>query len=324
MIPQFNSIILDVVVVVLLLTIIAIGAFKGIKHIAINFGLFLVSLALSLTPLTNIIKNTIINLFFHKIELGAGVGDEIKIGVSMSYRLIAALILTLLLYVILRLIKLIIVMMYKRRKLKSNQLISPPRRVSRVTGAIFSFFFNGIMFIFLLSLFALPMVGGNKTLNSSYIAKHIERSDDFIIELVTDDTDLVKEKILVKVLNADILLKVNQQDAEAMKNIYELVESGKFMPEDLSEPQKQVDYLYSVLMYVEKFALDENGLEIDGFEKFVERTRDAVEKSVNQINTLHGKQSPIDAKNTLAVANLIKKIGLEKTAIIFESIFVMK
>ena len=40
MIPQFNSIILDVAVIVVLLAVIALGAFKGIKHVSINFVLF--------------------------------------------------------------------------------------------------------------------------------------------------------------------------------------------------------------------------------------------------------------------------------------------
>ena len=323
MIPQFNSIVLDVVVVVLMLTIIAIGAFKGIKHIAINFGLLLVSFALSLSSLTNVVKKPIVDLLSSNIVFGAGVGDETKLATALLYNLLAALILAILLYVVLRLIKFIIVMIMKRQKAKRNELMSSPGKVSRITGALFSLVFNGVLFVLLLSIFAMPLVGGNKTLESGYVAKHVEKLDDLVIESLTDEGDLIKEKVIIKLLHGDVLFKVGLEDASAMKMILELVENGKLVPEDLNEPQKQIDYLHSVLTFLKSHALDENGLEVDGFEKMVEISRNIISKSINQMNTLHGSAAPIEAKNTLAVANLLKDVGLKETVAIFESIFVI-
>ena len=48
------------------------------------------------------------------------------------------------------------------------------------------------------------------------------------------------------------------------------------------------------------------------------------EKAINQMNSLHGEQEPIEAKNTLAISNLVKKLGLKESAETFETIFVMK
>lgn len=323
MIPQFNSIILDVVVVVLLLSVIALGAFKGIKHIAINFALFIGSLALSLTSLTNVIKSTITSLLASKINFGAGVADEVKVGMALLYNLIAALLLAILFYVILRLLKAIICFVIKRKKLKLNQLPSTPNKISRITGALFSLVFNGAFVIVLLSIFALPLVGGNKTMDSGYVAKHVEKADDAILDAIMDE-NLLEEKLLVKLVRGDVLVKVSDEDARAIVKISELVGGGKLIPEKIEEPQVNLDYLHAVLLFINNQALDENGVEVDGFEKAVELTRDAVAKAINQMNSLHGEQEPIEAKNTLAISNLVKKLGLKESAETFETIFVMK
>ena len=323
MIPQFNSIILDVAVIVILLAVIALGAFKGIKHVSINFVLFMGSLALALTSLTNIVKEPILAILSEKIKLGAGVGDEAKLGAYFLYPLMASLILAVLVYVVLRLLKCLIVMIARRKMVKANKLPPSPGKKSRIFGALFSLVFNGALVVILLSILNTPLVGLDKTMETSKVATHVASLDDLVIELVSDD-ELLDEKVLIKLVRGDVLVAVSDQDAQAIADISELIAKGGLIPEKLDEPQKAVDALHSVLLFVTNHALDDEGVERDGFEKAVELTRDLVAKSVNKMNTLNAGQAAIEAEDTLAVSNLIRKLGLAEAAATFEAVFVIK
>lgn len=323
MIPQFNSIILDVAVIVILLAVIALGAFKGIKHVSINFVLFAGSLALAFTSLTNVVKAPILALLSDKIKLGAGVGDEAKLGAYFLYPLMAALILAILVYVVLRLLKCLIVMIAKRKMIKANKLPPTPGKKSRIFGALFSLVFNGALVVVLLSILNTPLVGLDKTMESSKVATHVANLDDMIIEAVCDE-ELLDEKVLIKLLRADVLVAVSEEDAKAMEDIAELIAKGGIVPEKLDEPQQILDDMHAVLLFITNHALDENGVERDGFEKAVELSRDLVAKAVNKMNALNAGQPAIEAENTLAVANLIRKLGLEEAVITFEAVFVIK
>ena len=56
MIPQFNAVILDIAVVLVLLAITAFGVLKGVKHASINFLLLAGSAVLSFTSIVSFLK----------------------------------------------------------------------------------------------------------------------------------------------------------------------------------------------------------------------------------------------------------------------------
>lgn len=320
MLPQFNALVLDVIVIVLLLSLIALGVFKGIKHIAINFVLLIGSIALSFTSVTNVLKVQIVQLLSSNIKLGIGVGDEVKLGIYVAYTFIAALILTILFYVILRLLKYLIVVLIKRNMLKNNKLPKITTKLSRIFGGIFSLVFNGALFIVMLCLFTTPLIGGNKTSDSSYVTKHIVKLDDLLLDAISED-ELLQEKIMVKLVKGDLIENVDDETAKSFKGLSELVNSNKLTPENLDNPQEIVNSLHDVLYIVVNHGLDENKVEIDGFEKVVELTRNMANASVNAINGLHTSEEKLVANNTLATYNLLVELGLQESADIFERVF---
>jgi hypothetical protein len=115
MLPIFNGLILDVAVIAILLTLIAIGSFKGILHTAINYVLLVLSVLLSFLPILNFVKMPLMQLIASILDLGV-VSPEYKLGVYMLYPLFASLILILILYVVLRLIKYLFVMMIEKKR----------------------------------------------------------------------------------------------------------------------------------------------------------------------------------------------------------------
>lgn len=326
MIPLFNAIILDVAVVAIVLLIIFFGALKGIKHTLINFVLLAGSIALSFTSFLNVVKAPIMNLLSDKIVLGAGVANEIKLGMHMTYNFLASFVLTLLFYLIFRLVKVLICMMIKRRNLKANKLPVRVNKVSRFLGGVFGLIFNGALVVIFLSIFATPLVGGDKTLENSYVSKYVEDLDDMIVKLIVDEkeADVFETKILVNLLKGNLYSKVSVESVEDLQDISKLVESGKFIPTNLENVNEVLDHMYHILNFVNTHALDEKGLEVDGFEKAVALTRDMVSNSINEFNSLKGEGPLIEAEKTLAIQNQLKKLGLTEAATTFENVFVIK
>lgn len=322
MIPQFNAIVLDVIVIVMLLSIVALGAFKGIKHISIDFTLLAGSIALSFSSLTKPLKSYIIELLAPNIKLGAGISNEVKLGVNFLYLAMASLVLTVLVYILLRLIKYLVFMLLKKNMIKRNQLPKYPDVVSRILGGVFSLIFNGALFIVLLSGFANPFVGGDKTVNSSFVTKYVIQVEDVVIKDLIKDP-LAETKLVLKVVKGDLFAEISDKDAQNFIGLSTLVSEGKLVPDSLENVQDVLDGMYNLLSLVSSHALDEEGIEVDGFEKAVELTRNLVTDSINAMNSLNTSGEKITAKNTLAISNLLKKVVKNEIVDIFESVFVI-
>lgn len=323
MLPQFNPIVLDVIVVVALLFLLVLGAFKGIKHVLINFALLAGSIALSFSPVTTVIKVYIIELLQGFIEFGAGASNELKLGVTVSYMFMASMILTLVLYILLRLFKSLIEMVIKRKQLKANKLPRMPRAPSRILGGLFSLILNGSLVLVLLSVFTNPLVGGNKTSDITYVTKEIDKLDDKVISLISDN-ELIDEHIILRLVRGDFFVATTDEDAKTFASVATLVNDKALMPSDLSNIQENLDGLRNLLSFVVTHGLDEDGLERDGFEKTVELTRNLVTNIVNQMNTLNESEDPINATGTLAISNLLNKLGLSDCVKIFQETFVIQ
>lgn len=315
MLPVFNGLILDVAVIVILLMIIAIGSFKGILHTAINFLLLSLSVFLSFMSFTNLLKRPIIQLISSIIELGV-ITPEHKLGAYMLYPLIASLILTILFYVIFRLIKCLIVRLIEKKK-KSKL----PDVYSRISGAIFSLIFNGIFALACLSVFATNLVGGTKTIESSYVAKHIDKLDNILLKTIKDEN--LHDELIVKVINSNLTMKVSEADLKTFKTITGAINEDKIIPTDLNSVQTNIDNLVALLTYMEKNGINSKGVEIDGYELCVEQTREIATKSINAFASLKTSKDLILANNTLALQNLLKKFNLEESAKTLENIFII-
>ena len=327
MIPLFNAIILDVAVVAILLIVIVIGAVKGILHTFINFVLLAGAFALGFAPFMGIVKTPIIDLLSSKIELGVGVANELKLGIYLLYPFIASLAVSLLIYVLLRLIKLLVFVLIKRNLIKDNKLPSRVGKASRVTGAFAGLILYGVVIIAALTVFATPLVGGEKTLKEGYVAKYIEQGDDYLVKLIADEKDYVKieNQVIVKLIMGDFYYKVSAESAEDIVVLGEAIEKKAFAVENLDNIKNKIKYMHHFLRFVTDNALDEEGLEVDGFAQVVEMTRSMVSESVNKMNELHKGQSvPIDAGDiTLSVSQLITKLGLPEISKTFSDVFVI-
>ena len=82
--------------------------------------------------------------------------------------------------------------------------------------------------------------------------------------------------------------------------------------------------MHDVLFLIDTYALEESGVEADGFEQVVALVRDMMNKSVNKMNELNNTGAAIDAEKTLAISKMLTKLGLKESVIIFESTFVIR
>lgn len=316
MIPVFNGLILDVIVIVSLLTIISIGAFKGILHTFIDSMLLALAIFLSFAPFMGVIRAPIVQSLSSLIDVGA-VSPELKLGTYMVYPFLASLILTILFYAVFKLIKLVIVKLIERKKVSKL-----PDVISRISAATLSLLVNGIAFIALLTMFSTSFMGGNKTIENSSVAKHVEKVDESILEVVFGDK--IEEKMIIKAINTDLFMKVSEEDISDFEVISKSIEEENLIPKDLSNPGKIMENLYKLLSYMEVRGLDASGIERDGYELDIEQTREIANKSISAFSSLRENGNLLEAENTLAVKNLLLKFKLEDTAVLLEETFIIK
>ena len=314
MIPQFNSVVLDVVMIVLLVLAMFFGAVKGIKHTSINLAIFIGSLALAFSPITNVLKNAIIEILAPHIKLSAGMSETTRFGIYLSYMFLASLILMLLIYCIARLFKALVVLLIIRRKEQNNILVTTPSLVSRLFGGFTNLLVAGVVVIFGLSILNHPVFGLDKTLDNGYVAKHVENLDDLALKKLYEEK-LVKEKVMVKLIKGDFFVKVDDESAKAFQGLTTAVENNRVVAENLEDIEQGVQAIHDILFLVDKYALDDKGLEVDGFEEVVKMTRNMVTNAVNQMRELNSTGAPIPAKNVIATTNLLIRLQLSESTI---------
>lgn len=324
MVPQFNSIILDAVVLVLLFATILYGALKGFKHTIINFILFAGSVFLAFTSYVNIIKVYIVDFLSTNIQFSAAMSEEIKLGISMFYTFFASLALAIVFYLILRFFKLLFVLIAKKRREKKGRPPKFPGKISRFLGSVFSLGLNGAVVIILLIFFANPLVGGDVTIQHSRISDAIELNATKAIHAMTGDP-LGEEKVMIKAMKGDFLLvDVDDQDAQSLQAIAGFVSHKNLKNIDMQDTQKTLDSLYALLHFMDKYALADSGTEIVGFQHFVKYSRNMISETVNLLNASKPVGELMEGNKTLTICNLLKKVGLTEAATTFEQMFVMQ
>jgi hypothetical protein len=159
-------------------------------------------------------------------------------------------------------------------------------------------------------------------MENTYVSKYVEELDDLIIDKVSDD-DLIEEKVMYRLINGNLYMKVDDDQASNLASISSLVSEGKLVPENLDNVQETLDYLRHILSFTVNNAINDSGVENDGFEEFVKLTRNTVQDSINAMNKLH-EGEPIEAEGTLVIDNLLKKLDLNNVEEVFANVFVIK
>ena len=314
MIPQFNFIILDVAVVLLFISMAVFGALKGIKHVVIDLVLLIGSALLSFSSLTNFLKLSIIDILFSTMPLGAGASDMSKLALSISYLLIASLILTILIYLALIGVKMIIRLIIRKNALKNNKLIKYQSKLERVFGGIVNFLFCGVFAVILLSVANTPIFGLNKTINESVITKYVVQLDD----LIFSQDKMYESKLSFKFIKGDFFVEVDEENATAMDNLLSTFKKDSVVVKDLQDIQNGLDSIYAILVFVDMNCLDQ-----DGYTQAVELAKNIVTKSINTMNDLRENQQCIEGmSNIQAIHNLLLKFELNDIDEIFTSLFV--
>lgn len=325
MLAQFNAIVLDVILIVALLSLIAIGVFKGVKHTLLNIGLLVLSLVISFMPFTNIIKQYMAGLLGNIINIGNNVSysAEHKIVMASLYMFMASLILTLLIYVIARLVKLLIIKVYRKKNGIGRIELSV---VSRVFGGIASFFIHGALLILLLSVADNPLVGLDKTLNDSYVSQYVVRVDDIIIDACGGKSENVKANITLLALKGDVLAKINEKDIENFIGASKLLGNGKLEPNTMApeDAKVTVENMKYILLLQESLFADENGLAKPGYEDMIVLTRNLIDTTISKMITKHAGAEPIpDIESASAVCTKIEKLYGAVLADKFATLFVV-
>lgn len=325
MLPQFNAIVLDVVMVVALLSLIAIGVFKGVKHTLINIGLLVVSLVLGFMPFTNVIKVYIAELLGKMINIGNNVSysAEAKIAMSSLYMFMAALIFSLLLYVIARLVKLLIVRLYRKKNGIGRIDLTV---LSRVFGGVASFFIHGFLVILLLSVADNPLVGMDKTLDNSFVSKYVTRVDDIIIDACGGNSQNVEANITILAMKGNVLAKVNDQDVANFIGMADALGKQTIAPDsmDLNKVMQTVNNMEYILLVQESLFADENGDALGGYEDMMALTKDAFNKAISQMASMHGDAEKIQGvDNAFNVANKLEKLYGAVLADKFSALFIL-
>lgn len=325
MLPQFNAIVLDVIMVVALLSLIAIGVFKGVKHTLINIGLLIVSLVLGFMPFTNVVKVYIAQLLAKIINIGNNVSysAEGKIAMSSLYMFMAALILSLLVYVIARLVKLIIIRVYRKKNGIGRVDLTV---LSRVFGGVASFFIHGFLVILLLSVADNPLVGMDKTLDNSFVTKYVTRVDDIIIDACGGNSQNVEANITILALKGNVLAKVNENDIAHFIGMADALGKQTLAPKsmDMEEVQRVVDNMEHILLLQESLFAGDKGVPLGGYEEMMSLTKDALNKAISQMSSMHGGAEKIAGiDNAFSVASKLEKLYGVTLADKFSEMFIL-
>ena len=199
-------------------------------------------------------------------------------------------------------------------------------KLSRIAGGFTGLILYGVLVIVALSLFAHPLVGGDKTLKEGYVAKYIEKSDNYVLELFADgaDAEKIEGQIVLRVLLGDFYGEVKEQSVEDLNVLSEVITNKGLEVESLEDISSKMEYFYHFLRFTNTHMLDDKGVEVDGFEKVIEQTRTVSNKIVSKVTTLHGTEvEPIKGvKNVQAIVNYLEALGLKDSAAKFKEIFV--
>lgn len=224
---KIDPLILDVAFVAIIILIIFFGALKSFKKVFASFLILIASLFLAFSKYTNSVKQVIVDKFKIVELLPAGSNNTVIFVTELFASLISALLLFILLYSVLHAIKMMFKMMLKRRNPDGP---GPKTKIGRVFGAIFSFVYQGAVFLIILIVFNSNFIGMNKLIEESTVTKFVVKKTEKL--LTKQDADL-KEKITLKIFAGDVLYKVDDS----------LITSYKYMDEKTSEVFNNKKYI---------------------------------------------------------------------------------
>lgn len=261
---SIDPIILDVSFIVLLVLITFFGVIRGIKSVLINFALVLVSLFLGFTRYTNTIKFVIVDKLI-KLEglLPAGSTTAAKFGASMLSNIIGSISVSLLFYIVLRLIAVLISLIIKRRNVNREKGLKS--KVGRVFGGLINLVYGFAIIMFVLFTMNNNIIGGEKLIDKSTVTKKVvDFTEEKINKLNKDFMDMT----VLKISMGDVLYDIDFETIDAYHYLDERaqslliasdyinkIDSTKLESSELNKLAKDRIYdLYNLSVLTERFS----------------------------------------------------------------------
>jgi len=323
MIPQFNFIVLDVIVVALLVALLAVGILKGTKHTLINIALLALSLAAGFISYTDFIKKPIVEFLAKTIDINKQISFtiEMKLGLTLLYVFIASLLLTLATYLLLRLVKAIIVLIVKKRGKRSGK----KGAASRVFGGLINLVVHGVLVIIALSMLDNPLVGLNKTIDDSYVTKYVARADNMLFDALEKDGKEIENTVIIIAIKGDLLTEdIKPQTVKDLTNVFEAIGNSSLIPSSLNldNAQEVVDNFYYILSFEKQLLLDSKNKPLPGYEEFMKISNDAITRAVSSIEANYNEGFKIaNIQNTNSVYMSLRDVIGTEVAEKFSSVF---
>lgn len=327
MVKNLNPIILDVVIVSIFILIMFFGFIRGIKKTSIDMGIFLVALFLGFCPYTNSVKEVFATSFFNVKEwLPAGSSNTANFIASLSSTLLSTIAFFLLMYIVLTVVKIVVLMIVKKKS-GGGEEDGQKSMLGRVGAAFLALLYQGVPVCLLLVALSTNIMGMNKPVEKTFVAKHIVGVPEKINEDLTDT-------ILVKMAAGDILLEVDdellissqnlEKEAEKLlaKNEYiELLDNEKLTTEEARTFIKERIVNLRALAEVE-MAVDVHGVAKEDFQK-------TAEEWISSMNRVYKVRSLEKIEFTLeevgAIRKSFEKAGVEEDVIkLYDEIVVAK
>lgn len=206
-INNVHPIILDTVVVSVFVLMIFFGVIKGIKKTSIDLGLFLASLFLGFTSLTNSLKAVIAKNFLNISGwTPAGSDNAYKLAASFFVTVLASLVIFLLFYVLFHVIELLIKIILKKKA--GDQPKEPKSKVGRVFAGLISLVYQGAVFVVLMICMNNNFVGMNGAFGKTTVTKFIVENSTNLISKIDEDAE---EKLVLKLLKGDMLYSPEEE-----------------------------------------------------------------------------------------------------------------
>ena len=323
MIPQFNFVVLDVIVVAVLIALLAIGVLKGAKHTFINISLLALSIGVGFISYTDFIKMPIVDFLAKTIDINKQISftTEMKLGLTLLYVFMASLILTLAIYLLLRLIKLVIILIIRKRgKSRSKKSVA-----SRVFGGLLNLIVYGVLLIVTLSMADNSLVGLDRTIENSYVTKYVSRADNMLFKALKKDGKEIENIITIIAIKGDLLAEeATDKNAKKLMDAFDAIGDSSLIPSELTldNAQEVVNNFYYILSFEKEMLLDSKGKPLPGYEEFMAISNDAITRAVSSIaSNYSGGFKLANIENTNSVyMSLESIIGIE-VAEKFSSVF---
>lgn len=209
--PNIDPIIVDAAFISILVLILFFGIIRGFKSVLINILIVAISLFLGFSPYMNSVKKVLITKVL-KIDSWAPAGSTsaFYFGLSMLSNVIASVVLTVFLYIILRLIKTMIGIIITKKRGKPER--RPKSKAGRVFAGLLNLVFGGALLLVAMLSVDNNIVSGNKIISKTKIVSvTLEKTETLLSKANEDLVDM----IVLRVYKGDVISEVDYETIES-------------------------------------------------------------------------------------------------------------